>query len=296
MKITFILPAIGKKKNEKYIGTWKMEPLTIAVLKSLTPDSVETAFYDDRIELIDYDAPTDLVAITVETYTARRAYAIAEQFSSRGVHVVMGGYHVTLFPEEAMRHAGTIVTGNAESCWAAMLEDFRRGRARSRYDGSRDFAAGSAANGFPLPDKSIFQGKKYLPVALVETGRGCVHSCNFCAISSFYGRRYCGRDIRSVCLDIERARSRYYFLADDNLIADRKNAMRLFEAIAPYRIKWAGQGTLTMASDGELLRAMKKSGCELILTGFESLETQSLRQMDKGFMTGLATDEAVKRI
>ena len=37
MKITFILPAIGKKAGEKYIGTWKMEPLTIAVLKSLTP-------------------------------------------------------------------------------------------------------------------------------------------------------------------------------------------------------------------------------------------------------------------
>ena len=39
MKIIFILPAIGKKSGEKYIGTWKMEPLTIAVLKSLTPDT-----------------------------------------------------------------------------------------------------------------------------------------------------------------------------------------------------------------------------------------------------------------
>jgi hypothetical protein len=44
MKITFILPAIGKKPGQKYIGTWKMEPLTIAVLQSLTPASVETEF------------------------------------------------------------------------------------------------------------------------------------------------------------------------------------------------------------------------------------------------------------
>ncbi|CAK7031314.1 MAG: hypothetical protein MEFUS_01204 [Fusobacterium varium] len=28
-----------------------MEPLTIAVLKSLTPSAVETVLYDDRIEL-----------------------------------------------------------------------------------------------------------------------------------------------------------------------------------------------------------------------------------------------------
>jgi len=71
MKITFILPAIGKKPGQKYIGTWKMEPLTIAVLKSLTPAEVETDFFDDRIELIDYATNTDLVVITVETYTAK---------------------------------------------------------------------------------------------------------------------------------------------------------------------------------------------------------------------------------
>lgn len=79
MKVTFILPAIGKKKSQKYIGTWKMEPLTIAVLKALTPNDVETEFFDDRIELIDYNTKTDLVIITVETYTALRSYSIAKK-------------------------------------------------------------------------------------------------------------------------------------------------------------------------------------------------------------------------
>ena len=56
MKITFILPAIGKKKGQKYIKTWKnMEPLMIAVLKSLTPEDVESYFLDDRYEFIYYD-------------------------------------------------------------------------------------------------------------------------------------------------------------------------------------------------------------------------------------------------
>ena len=80
MKILFVLPAIGKKDNEKYIGTWKMEPLTIATLKSLTPTDTETFFFDDRIENIDYDIDVDLVAISVETYTAHRAYIIADKF------------------------------------------------------------------------------------------------------------------------------------------------------------------------------------------------------------------------
>jgi hypothetical protein len=101
MKITFILPAIGKKQGQKYIGTWKMEPLTIAVLKSLTPSDMETELFDDRIELIDYSTKTDLVVITVETYTAGRSYSIAAEFKKRGIPVVMGGYHVTLIPQEA---------------------------------------------------------------------------------------------------------------------------------------------------------------------------------------------------
>ena len=50
MKIAFILPAIGKKKNEKYLKSWLMEPLTIAVLNRLTPKKYEREFYDDRIE------------------------------------------------------------------------------------------------------------------------------------------------------------------------------------------------------------------------------------------------------
>ena len=100
MKILFVLPAIGKKDNEKYIGTWKMEPLTIATLKSLTPTDTETFFFDDRIENIDYDIDVDLVAISVETYTAHRAYIIADKFKKKGKTVIMGGYHVQAVPDQ----------------------------------------------------------------------------------------------------------------------------------------------------------------------------------------------------
>jgi len=140
MRVTFIQAAVGKKPGQRYIGTWKMEPLTIATLAALTPDDVEVAMVDDRIELIDYDVPTDVVAMSVETYTALRVYDIAERFRSRGVTVVLGGYHTTLAPQEAAEHADAIVTGNAESVWPALLEDYRRGTLRRRYDGSPRYA------------------------------------------------------------------------------------------------------------------------------------------------------------
>ena len=183
MKIIFIVPAIGKKKGEKYIGTWKMEPLTIAVLKSLTPSDVETVLYDDRIELIDYNDTADVVVIPVETYSAKRSYEIAEKFRKKGIKVILGGYHVTLIPEEAEKYADCIITGNAEMIWDEVIKDCRSNILKKKYEGETAYL-------HIQPDKSIFKGKKYVPVSLVETGRGCCNSCEFCAIAGYYKFNY----------------------------------------------------------------------------------------------------------
>ena len=79
MRLTLVHPAVGRRPGVDYMRTWQMEPLPIAVLAALTPKDVSIAFYDDRMEMIDFDRPTDLVAIPVETYTAKRAYQIGDQ-------------------------------------------------------------------------------------------------------------------------------------------------------------------------------------------------------------------------
>ena len=289
MKITLILPAIGKKPGQRYIGTWKMEPLTIAVIKGLTPAGIDCQFFDDRIEQIDYQTPTDLVLISVETYTAKRAYAIAARFKQRGIPVVLGGYHVTLAPEEAAQHADSLVIGNIEAIWPKLLSDFSSGEMQNRYVGKPIYA--SAA-----PDLSIYRGKKYLPVSLVETGRGCPHACEFCAISSFYASCYHPRPLDAVLDDLRSAKHGYVFLVDDNLVADRAYAKALFTAMIPLKLHWAGQGTLNLGRDPELLQLMKASGCELILIGFETLSEGNLRQMHKAKFGANEREKLVRRI
>src|SRR2546430_7542423 len=95
-----------------------------------TPKSRDTQirFYDDRTESIPFDEPTDLVALSVETYTAKRSYQIASEYRRRGVPVVMGGFHPTLVPEETAEYAESIVIGEAEGVWPQVIEDFRNGR------------------------------------------------------------------------------------------------------------------------------------------------------------------------
>ncbi len=276
MKITFVLPAIGKKKDEKYIKTWRlMEPLTISTLKAMTPSGIETEFFDDRIELVDYDTITDLVVITCEMYTAKRAYQIAAEFRKRGVPVIAGGYHVTLMRDEAARYFDSIIIGNGERIWIQVLLDAKANCLKQSYRGENGFQKGL------YPDRSIYGNKKYSRLGLVETGRGCVFDCEFCSVTASYDHHYYRRDIDDVVEDIRRSGKRYFFFVDDNIVADHDYALALFKAITPLKIKWSGQGALTMAKNDELLYWMKKSGCMVVLIGYESLDEANLKQMKK---------------
>jgi hypothetical protein len=89
MKVTLIEPAIIKNNDFSEKPSWPLTPLTLATLAGITSPGVGVKAVDDRIEAIDYDAPRDLVGISVKTFTARRAYQIADEFRKRGVPVIL---------------------------------------------------------------------------------------------------------------------------------------------------------------------------------------------------------------
>ena len=275
MKITFIRPNIypGRSRDA-------MHPLCFAILKSLTPNDVETAFYDERLEEIPYDEDTDLVAMTVETYTARRSFQIASEYRKRGVKVIMGGYHPTFLQEECLHYADAIVEGDAEGIWPQVLIDARSGNLKKHYK-----ANGFAELNGPLPDRSIFAGKRYLPITLVQYGRGCKYNCDFCSIRAFYGSSLRQRPIDRLIEELEILNPRHVFIVDDNIFTDVQKAKELFTALIPLKIKWSCQVSIDVAKDPELVALMAKSGCLTALIGFESLEQKNLKQMRKQWNT-----------
>ena len=269
-----------------------MEPLVMALLEGLSPPWVETVFHDDRIEAVPLEKPTDLVAMTVETYTARRAYRIADGYRRRGVPVVMGGYHPTLLPGEAARHADALVLGDAEGVWATVLEDARAGRLRPIYRQDRPPPLAGRR-----PDRGIFGGKRYAPISLVQFGRGCRYACDFCSIRAFYGSSVRYRPVAEVLEEIEGLDGRLVLFVDDNLFADPARARRLIAGLEGTGVRWACQCTLDVADDPDLVRRMAAAGCVLALIGFESLDAASLRQMGKGWhLKSVAYADAVRRI
>lgn len=273
MKITFIRPNLGDVRS-----TDAMEPIVFAILVAQTPRDVEVSLVDERLEAIGYDEPTDLVALTVETYNARHSYQIAAQYRKRGVPVVMGGYHPTFMPEEALQFADAVVIGDAEGVWAQVVHDARNGTLQQVY---RSAGTGSLA-GLKF-DRGIFRGKRYAPIPLVQYGRGCRYSCEFCSIRAFYGSNLRQRPVREVVAEIEQLNRRHIFLVDDNIFVDVPKAEELLRALVPLNIRWSCQISIDVASNETLMHLLEKSGCTTAVVGFESLDSANLRQMKKAW-------------
>lgn len=282
MHITIIHPAIGHIKNEKYIRSWQMEPLPAAAIAGLTPNDVEINFYDDRMEIIPFENKTDAVMISVETYTAKRAYQIASEFRKKDIPVVMGGFHATLMPEEVEEYAEAVIIGEAELIWNEVIDDLKNSRLKRRYKNKEKLNLKHIRL-----DRSIFKDKRYLPIGLVETGRGCRYSCNFCAIQSFFNSTHRNRPIADIVEEIKllKKEKKIFFFVDDNFIGDIKNAKKLLKALIHLNIRWITQMSIDCAFDEELLELMDKSGCKGVLIGFESLDEKNLKLMNKSFNT-----------
>lgn len=276
MKLLLVKPSIGGGLGRYRLNDGPMEPLALGLLAALTPPDWECHLRDDRLQPVDLDEEAELVAITVDSYSARRAYQLADAFRARGVPVALGGMHVTLLPDEAAAHADTLVLGDADSLWPRLLEDLRTGALQPRYTAP---AAGAPSGLFPR--RELFEGKAYLPFSLIQFSRGCTFHCSYCSVAAYYQRRHHCREVAEVVREIESSGRRQFLFVDDNIALNRSKALELFRALKPLKIRWASQAGIDVADDPALLEAMAESGCVGNLIGFESIDPEALRWMDK---------------
>jgi radical SAM superfamily enzyme YgiQ (UPF0313 family) len=271
VKLTLIRPNLAD-----YRSSDAMPPLALGILAARST-GFEISFYDEKAEALPENDQPDLVGLSVETFTAHRAYTVADRYRARGVPVVMGGYHPSFLPDEALAHADAVVVGDAEGVWERVLEDFRAGRLRGQYSGGNQQSLAD----YRL-DRSIYRGKRYAPVELVQYGRGCRFACDFCSIHAFYGTHLRVRPLPALVAEIEALPpGRLIFFVDDNLFGAKADLLALLDALKPLRRRWMCQISIDVARDEALLDRLAEAGCAFVLIGFESLNAANLKQMRK---------------
>ena len=117
MKIALISPAGAMHRyNGMFHKGLHYAPITLALLAALVPKELcaDVKIYDETAEAIPLELSADVVAITCITGTSSRCYKYADYFRSRGITVLMGGVHPSLMPDEAAKHADSVLLGLGE--------------------------------------------------------------------------------------------------------------------------------------------------------------------------------------
>lgn len=260
--------------------TLVLPPMSLGVLASRTPDTYEVTIVDENVDTLDLDVEVDLVGVTAATVQAPRAYRIIEEFKKRGVPTVMGGIHASVLTEEASQVADVVVVGEADELWPRVLRDFETGTMKKVY----------GSDGFPsleemLPMNRDLFSKKYF-IQSVQTSRGCPCNCSFCSVTRFNGKKYRFRPVDKVVAEIASIKENRLFIADDSIVGlgnvGIEHARRLFSAMKGLGKSWGSQVCITIAEHEDLLRAASDAGANTFYIGFESVESASLKSMNKG--------------
>ncbi|SCZ79000.1 B12-binding domain-containing radical SAM protein [Acidaminobacter hydrogenoformans] len=302
-----------KKSRLYFVG------LGLPLLAALTPEDWEVEIILETIEEIPWDTDAALIGIGSMGHAVVRTLDIARQFRARGKTVVLGGYMVSLMPEEAGKHADAVVLGDAEATWPQVIRDFEAGCLKPLYKagnpkkvfcdvpiptplannsttGDRDSLAGDRGllvgdrdlpeNLYhtPLPRFDLIVNKRIGDFLPVQAGRGCPNTCSFCSVYCLYRGRYLKLPLEEVLRDVKQVQDlgfKKFLLLDDNIGADRQYLLALCEALRPLGMQWLSQCDISVGRDPVLLDAMAGAGCIALSFGLESLSEESLHGMDK---------------
>jgi radical SAM superfamily enzyme YgiQ (UPF0313 family) len=127
----------------------------------------------------------------------------------------------------------------------------------------------------------------------IETGRGCPYGCEFCSVTGFFGDSARFRSNESVVNELltlksleKRKKGKIaVFFIDDNLAINPKRTKSLLREIISRdaQVPWVGQISINLLRDEELVSLIAQSGGKWIFVGLESIDSENLKSIRKGF-------------
>jgi radical SAM superfamily enzyme YgiQ (UPF0313 family) len=290
----YALPFIGKRAAHPPLGL-----LTVA---AMLPPSWEVRLIDTNVRpLTEADLTwADCALVSAMGVQRESAMGLIRRCQQRGLRVVAGGSLFTAQPER-FPDVDHLVLGEAEVSLPRFLEDFENGCAAHVYQ----------ADGFaemhdsPVPRWDLVRLDDYGTVS-VQYSRGCPYDCEFCDITTLYGRKPRTKTAPQITKELDTLYELGWrggvFFVDDNLIGDKRRAKtELLPALLQWRKARPGfdlntQASINLADDPELMNLMAQAGFDSVFVGIETPNEASLAECAKRNNLGRDLGADVRRM
>lgn len=225
--------------------------------------------------------------------------------------VLMGGVYMTVNPQIAMRDTnidyGCI--GEGEYVMRALMQHFTDGsplpekgiiyrKGDSMVDtGRSDFIEDLSALPFPAydlidypayansADRHSVDSPRLFPYGRIFSSRGCPVNCVFCQVKSIQGSKFRPREAEDVLNEIAWLKETYGIRSltfdDDNFFTSRKRAKAILEGMIERDLvmPWVSIATAVFRLDEEMIKLMRRSGCQYICIAIESGTRRVVREI-----------------
>lgn len=329
MKITLIFPpSIYQTKQT-------MPPLGIAWLAAVLRengfkdvfliDSVVNKYSNEKIIGLLKKQDPDIIGLSFGTQNRFYAFdsirLIKKNFPK--VPIVVGGPHPTLTADDTLKNIPEIdivVRGEGEYSFLDLIKtlskkqdpkdvkgiSFRNKKGQIIHNSNREPIQN--LDTLPLPARDLLPIDKYqqkIPLSnktctSMITSRGCPYNCIYCSTSEQWGHKIRHRSAKNVVNEIEYLMKNYKLdgvgFFDDVFTIDKKRVIEICQEIIKRKLNiywWCEARANTI--DKEVIKWMKKAGCEHISLGIESASNRILKNIKKAITVEQGI-EAVKII
>lgn len=263
-------------------------PLGLLTVAAMLPADWELRLVDMNVaRLKDEDLRwAELVCVSAMSIQSASVRAVIARCQALGVPTMAGGPLFTSAPDD-FAEVDYLVLNEAEVTLPQFLADFARGEARHCYTSTTLAELGAT----PIPRWDLLKARRYAAMS-IQLSRGCPFDCEFCNITSLFGRvprlKAAGQVLAELDAMYRTGWRGPVFFVDDNFIG---NKHRVKTEILPAIIDWNArhrqpfvfnsQVSLNLADDAELLALMARAGFITVFVGVESPNDESLTECNK---------------
>jgi radical SAM superfamily enzyme YgiQ (UPF0313 family) len=227
-------------------------------------------------------AGVDLLCLSCITATIERGKQISALYreTRAGLHLpsraIVGGIHASMLPEDVKNHFDQVITGEAETIFL----DIASGNIKDPLVRGQKL---DDLDSLPFPDYSLLRGWGKRLLKPVMTSRGCPFDCNFCSVTKMFGRDYRSQSPARVWSEISRSAKGTVFFVDDNFCVDLDRSNEILDLMLKnnFSRKWTAQVRTNVTNQPQFVKKMKQAGCKVVYVGFESINPQTLKDMNK---------------